>query len=149
MFKDMFYTSRVFVGLTLIFNLWLYKKLCKGFDMIDHSQVNVIFFIIVLAILAFFYLFFLTFKLSIWLDNRYFKVKSKSSSSKCEKTLTFVKNRRCFLGYVATLLTLLTYWFIYKVSRSCDYVNQSLLSVNGMEVDTLECKYKKLSICWH
>ena len=145
----MFYPSRVFVGLTLIFNLWLYKKLCKGFDMIDHSQVNVIFFIIVLAILAFFYLFYLTFKLSIWLDNRYFKVKSKSSSSKCEKTLTFVKNRRCFLGYVATLLTLLTYWFIYKVSRSCDYVNQSLLSVNGMEVDTLECKYKKLSICWH
>ena len=148
-FKDAFKISRVFVGLFLIFNLWLYKILCKGFNMIDHSQANMFFFIFVVALLAFFYLFYLTFVFTNYIDGKYFKVRTKNNSSNGAKALNFVKRRRCFLSYVTTLITLLSYWIIYKVSRSCDFVNQSLLSINGMEEDTKECKYKKLSICWH
>ena len=149
MLKDKFYPSKAFIFVIAILNAWAYTKFCKGFNLADHSQANMILFFLVVLVLVLCYVFYLTVLLSKWLDLKYFQATRQNSYSCLSKSLTFVKTRRCFLSYMFTLFLIFGYFLIFKVARSCDYMNQTLLSVIGIREDIGECKYKKMFVCWH
>lgn len=98
----------------------------KGFDFEDHSRVNILFVTFILFIYLLIFLF-------IYISWRIIKNKKRKKLKVC---------------WVIFWGSLISYFLIFKVARSCSNLDYT---IGGLEISEKDgtCQFKKSSICWH